>query len=364
MPEKESSIFKNKGPLLFINRQLVACLAILNYIFRFFIAFLHRFMKQIAAYVRLLRWPNLLIVFLTQLLIWACVIHPLKKTATEQVLFLDFFHFALLSLTTVFIAAAGYIINDYFDVAIDRINKPSAVIIGRLVSQKAALAAYIILNSLGMAIAVFLAKALMLPMLALFQLFCVLLLFVYAARLKRSYLSGNVVVSLLTALTIIILAAYEPALYSYFKMDGIKTTKDTLWINPVALIIVYALFAFLVTWMREIVKDIQDRVGDMAAGCRTLPIVSGVNIARRWVIVLGILVVIILIQAAFVLFCEEWIVLSVYVVAALICPVLTFLFRLLKQQEEYAKLSKQLKILMLLGIGALPVYYFLSFVFL
>lgn len=322
-------------------------------------------MKQIGAYGRLMRWSNLLIVFFTQLLIWACVIYPLRKVDGREV-FLDFPHFFLLSLTTVFIAAAGYIINDYFDVSIDLINKPSSVIIGRVVSRKAALVLYLWLNVFGLAIAVFLAESLSLPGLALFQMFCALLLFVYAARLKRSYLLGNIAVSLLTALSVIVLVAYEPALYPYFRMDSLKKTEGNLGINPLTLMLVYALFAFLVTWMREIVKDVQDRAGDQAASCRTLPIVSGIKIAGRWVVGLGLLVIVTLIDVAFALFHGAWVIMSVYVVVSIIFPIGNILILLLKRQEQqeiYASLSKRLKILMLLGIGALPIYYFLSFVF-
>lgn len=317
-------------------------------------------MKRFLAYLQLIRWLNLFIVFLTQALIWFCIIQPIGK---ENTLFLSPIKFLLLSLTTLLIAAAGYIINDYFDIDIDQINKPDKVIVGKFISKRGAVVSYVLLNALALFIAVYLADLLSNPFLPLIQVFCVMLLWAYAARLKREPVWGNVAVSLLTALTVLIVMAYEPALYSFLKLKGIRHTNSFLMINPLKLVFLYAYFAFMVTWMREIVKDIQDMEGDKAGGCRTLPILKGEKVAGYWLLGLFIIILLPLLEVVVALFHGKWIVLSLYIVLGLIFPLCSMIYSLLqkKSDEIYGRLSTRLKVIMLLGIFPLIIYYLLAY---
>lgn len=314
-------------------------------------------MKSVLAFFRLTRWKNLLIVALTQFMVWYFVIYraaELKNTT----LFLSSFNFAILSLSTVLIAAAGYIINDFFDVKIDLINKPEKVIIGNVISRKSAFMIYIILNMLGLLLGLYLAFQLQQLYLIGFQLSCIVLLWLYSAKFKRAFVSGNVMVSFLVAFTILILAAFEPGLYSFAQYELVVNINHQEQINPLGVIVVYGYFAFVITWMREVVKDLEDFEGDREEGCVTMPIKIGLKKTIGFVRLLGCLGVLPLIWIGIKLLANDWFVLSAYIFIALAFPILYLLFYLNKDKskQHFKKLSKVLKLLMLAGILTLVIY--------
>ena len=319
-------------------------------------------MKPVSAFFRLIRWRNLLIVFLTQWFIWCCVVAPMEAWSNIP-LFLGAPHFLLLSLSTILIAAAGYIINDYFDVRIDIINRPGKVIIGRLISRRWAIALHTLLNIAGLFIAVYLAWQLHNYWVISIQLACTILLWFYSTTFKRQFVTGNVAVALLTALTILILAVFEPALHPYINLTYFIEEEGRVLVNPFGVIAVYTYFAFMLTWMREIVKDMEDFKGDAEDGCVTMPIRIGLQRSSYWVIFLGILAIIPLMIAAFRLFGGAWMVLGIYIVVALVLPLVILLVRLPGKatQQHYGLMSRWLKIIMLAGIASLLLYYFLQY---
>src|SRR5690606_31742391 len=128
-------------------------------------------MNLIVAFLKLIRWKNLLIVLMTQLFVWFCVIYPLDSNNNIE-LFLYPFNFAILLLSTLLIAAAGYIINDYFDVKIDNINRPEKVIIGKMIKRRWAMFWHSLFNVLGIFLAVYLALQMGVWWLPLLQLLC------------------------------------------------------------------------------------------------------------------------------------------------------------------------------------------------
>lgn len=207
------------------------------------------FTTFISGFLRLIRVQNLLIVVLTQLMARLFLVGP--RDTSVQLLLADR-AFWLLSLSTVCIAAAGYIINDYFDVKIDLINKPDRVIIGRYLKRRVAMGIHQILSVIGCLIGLYLSKWIF-----LMDGLAVLLLWFYSAQYKRQPLVGNVVISLLTAMSLLVLAVY--------------------YRQNVDMLLIYALFSFGITLIREIIKDMQDIRGDARFGCRTLPIVWGLR---------------------------------------------------------------------------------------
>ncbi len=215
----------------------------------------------------MIRVQNLLIVALTQISARVLLIGP--RESWRQILADPFLYLIILS--TLFIAAAGYIINDYFDIKIDIVNKPKRVIIGRYLKRRMAIGTHQLFNILGV-----LCGLLVSYKVALVNVFSVSLLWLYSERYKRQLLIGNVAVSLLTALSLLILSVHY------------RDNSD--------LVIIYAVFAFFISLIREIVKDIEDIRGDSAHGCKTLPIVLGIRQTKRVLYVLiivfaGILVV-------------------------------------------------------------------------
>ncbi|MBX0292467.1 geranylgeranylglycerol-phosphate geranylgeranyltransferase [Hymenobacter sp. HSC-4F20] len=195
---------------------------------------------------RLVRLPNLLIMGLCLLLVRACLLLP--GAGWQRVLTPSF---GLLAGAALSIGAAGYIINDYYDVKIDAINRPNRLVVGRVVNRRHAMLAHLLLSGIGVAISGFLS-----PLLGMVNLGSALLLWGYSVRFKKVALVGNLSIATLTAALVLL-----PDLQA-------RTGNTTVW--------GYALAAFLLTVVREILKDVEDMRGDAQHNCRTLPIVWGV----------------------------------------------------------------------------------------
>ena len=141
------------------------------------------------------------------------------------------------------VAAAGYIINDYYDVKIDYINEPDRVVIGKNITRRFAILFHVLLSLLGILIGAYLSWSV-----TALNVVSVFLLWLYSNSLKRLPFVGNLTVALLTG----------AAVYSV----------DILYRSGNALIGVYAVFAMFITLVREIIKDIEDLKGDNTFGCR------------------------------------------------------------------------------------------------
>lgn len=302
-------------------------------------------------WLRLIRWKNLLIIFLTQFLAWACVILP------ENPKILTPLNFSLLTVSTMLIAAAGYIINDYFDIKIDSINHPGKVILEKVIPRKQAIISHTALNLLALLLAGIVAIQAHHPEWLLFQAGCTLLLWFYSTHFKRQYITGNVVVALLTALTIIVLLVYEPALHSGLQIRSLGNILSA----PEWVLFVYAYFAFMLTWMREIVKDMEDLKGDDAAGCVTMPIKRGLDYSTRFIMILASLVVLPLTAVSVVLFRHHNIIPPLYITGALILPLIIWALFLGRKftVQHYHNASNGLKLIMMVGICSLLIYHFI-----
>ena len=198
----------------------------------------------------LIRFPNLLIMVLSQVLVQACLLFA--ELPLSEALHLKFW---LLTFSTGLIGAAGYIINDYYDIKIDAINKPDKIIVGKDLTRRKAMLGHLFLSAAGVIIG-----ALLSLKVGLINLGAVLLLWGYSADLKKRPLSGNLTIAFLAASMVLVVAALANKL------------NLGVW--------AYASFAFVSTLIREIIKDLEDMKGDAAHGCRTLPIVAGIKKTR------------------------------------------------------------------------------------
>lgn len=316
-------------------------------------------MVKIKAFLQVIRLRNLAIILLIQSLIWLLALRPFINVLDLQAS-LNYWSVCLLMLSTISIAAAGYIINDYFDVKIDLINKPDKVIIGKIISPRGAIFLHSALNAIGIALVVYVAMDVKAYQLILIPVTSTLLLWLYATDYKGSYIYGNLIVAFLTVLSIMMIPLFETSLWQYFSWD--------LWIedsflNPWFIIGVYSFFAFLLTWIREIVKDMEDYKGDFQQGCQTLPIKFGLKVATQFSqILLTISLVVILISISKLAFSPWWI-LGLYL-GLFICPSLIYLFWKLPRgvtSKHYYLLSQLLKVVMVLGILALFVLFMLFY---
>lgn len=278
-----------------------------------------RLWDYIAGSVRLVRMTNLVIVVLTQYLTRILLIGP-RHEWRSIVSNVDMF---LLSLSTVCIAAAGYMINDYFDVKIDIVNKPERVVVGRYLKRRWVMGAHQILNVLGAILGLAVS-----PYIFLINVFSITLLWFYSERFKRKPFIGNFIVSLLTGLTLLILTVHFPANRH--------------------LVFIYAVFSFFISLIREIVKDMEDIKGDEAHGCRTLPIIWGIRRTKNFLYGVLLLFVITLFIMAHAL--DNGVLIILFIL--LLAPLFFLAFKLYQAdtRRDFRESSNLCKIIMLLGL--------------
>lgn len=270
----------------------------------------------------LIRLPNLLIMALCLLLVRRALLLP---AAPWPAVLMP--AFGLMALAALSIAAGGYIINDYYDVKIDAINRPDRLVVGKAVNRRHAMLGHILLSGLGVVVSGALS-----PLLGLVNLGSALLLWGYSARFKRVALVGNVSIAALTAALVLL-----PELQ-------LRSGSKPVW--------VYALAAFLLTVVRELVKDVEDMRGDAEHDCRTLPIVWGVA-RTKWVVgfFLACLLLLVLGVEYSVLQTGQW-GLGLWLLALVLCPLgwLAYQLRRADRRRHFAQLSAACKWIMLAGV--------------
>jgi 4-hydroxybenzoate polyprenyltransferase len=306
------------------------------------------------AVFKLIRIENLLIVAATQYIMRWCIISPFLKINNFS-LQLSWFHFLILVFSTVFIAAGGYIINDYFDTRTDRLNKPSRVVIDREISRRTAILLHTILNVAGVGLGVYLSFYIKVPGLSVIFIIASGLLWFYSTNYKRQFLIGNLMVSFLTAAVPLLVILFElPLLNRAYGEIMISHHASFSYIFD--WIAGFSFFALLTTMVREIIKDSEDFEGDSAYGMNTLPIVVGTRYTK---IILGSLILILIAALSWVMVKyifssgESLDFLSAgYFLALLIVPSLILVVKILKasSKQDYHNASQLTKLIMLAGI--------------
>lgn len=296
-------------------------------------------------YFQLVRYQNLLLIALAQFLIRFGLYTPFhaEKALTD-------FQFALLVIATLAIAASGNIINDIFDREVDRVNKASRVLIGNKINEKTAYRLFFVLTILGVGIGFYLANVIGHPGYVGFFIVISLLLYLYASTLKRYFLVGNLLIAGLVAMSILIVPIFDliPAISHYNQALQMETFK---------LILPFALFAFVVNWIREIVKDVIDINGDKKGEINSLPIIIGRSRTIKVVFFLSIILLAGIIFYMYEhLYNKKW--LMLYFLLAVVGPLLYFIIKTFeaKSMKRYRLLSNLLKIIMLTGIVAMGFY--------
>lgn len=311
-------------------------------------------MKKIKAFFALVRWPNLAFIALTQYLFFYTVLYPIyeRQQVTPN---LNFLYLTLLVFSSVFIAAAGNIINDYFDLNIDVINKPDKVVIGKYIHRHWAISCHIVLSLAGIFTGFYLDVKADTYFIGITNLACVVLLFVYSIVLKRKPLSGNLVISLLTAWTVgvITFAESKTLLADFSEAHVITITRIT---------ILYVSFAFIISLIREMLKDMEDMEGDRRYKCRTFPILFGVPASKifiySWLFILIALLVILL----FYILQYKWWLGILYIIVFVIAP-LTSVYRIVHRAQTaqlFHEASTLIKLVMLTGICSMMFFWYYS----
>ena len=315
--------------------------------------------QYISSWLRLLRIPNLAIMAITQYLIRYTIIRPVLY-ASGDALATSGFDFLLLVLTTLLIAAAGYIINDLVDVKIDTINRPEKVVIGTIISPLTVQTVYITLNVIGCIFGFFIAYKVRSVSFGLLFPFIVFMLWFYATHYKRMLLSGNLVIAFLSAFVLLIVWLFEFFMIRQHPLvfaDVMKYILPAFWYVGA-----YALFAFVVTLVREIIKDMEDREGDAKGGCRSLPIVLGDKKAARIAAVLSWFTILLIAWMQYLLWKQGSTLVVWYAIAVLQIPLAFLAVKVLKAstRADLHYLSTFAKVIMLAGILSMQVL-FISF---
>jgi 4-hydroxybenzoate polyprenyltransferase len=310
------------------------------------------------AFLSLIRWPNLLIIVLTMVLMRYAIIEPVigkimvvlnsgTGEAVPMVLKFPWYDFVILVLATLLITAGGYVINDYFDIKTDLINR-GEVIVGTKIPRRHAMMWHNLLNIAGVLAGFYISWKSGFFWLGVLFLIVSGLLYFYSASYKRQFLIGNIVVSILTAMVPMLVVLYEwPALYRYYSVNAVNPPHLGVifyWVGG------FAVFAFLTTLTRELIKDIEDFEGDMAYGRNTVPVVIGTTAAR----IVSISLVIIIIAALYVVwysFLFDKITLA-YASVFLTLPLLLVIYGLItgKAKKQLHLASRLMKIVMIMGI--------------
>jgi 4-hydroxybenzoate polyprenyltransferase len=275
--------------------------------------------NNVRLFLKLIRFPNLMILFISQYFTSIFLVGPVS----DWWLFLTDARLLWLCLSTLLIASAGYIINDYYDVKIDTINKPDRIVVGKFMNRRTAMKLHTALNILGIAFG-FLVNW-KVGSIALMVSF---LLWLYSVSLKKLPFVGNLLVALLTASSLLLLIFY-------FNRNDI-------------LIIIYAMFAFYISLIREIIKDMEDIKGDAAFGCKTMPIIFGIRKTKSIIFFLIVSFVISLIGLGNSFNSS----LLLYFIPFVFLPILWLSVKLLRADsiKDFRQLSLMCKGIMLSGI--------------
>jgi len=299
-------------------------------------------------FLNLIRWKNLIMIALVQFLIKYALLEPFGVTIT-----LNLFGFSLLVIATICLAAAGYIINDIYDIETDSVNKPNKVIVGKTISEKMANTLFISFNVIGVALGFYLSH--LVGKSGFFTLFVIIsaLLYVYASYLKQILIIGNIVVSLLVSLSIIIVGLFE-------LLPVITPQNQETQITFFKIILDYAIFAFVINFIREIVKDIEDIDGDYKAGMNTLPIAIGRERASKIVFIL-LLIPLFGVVYYVVINLYKQLFLVGYFLLFIIAPLLYIIIKSYSAEtkKEFHFISNMLKLVMLFGLLSLILYKYI-----
>jgi 4-hydroxybenzoate polyprenyltransferase len=307
-------------------------------------------MKSLIAFFRLIRWPNLFFIALTQCLFYYCIILP--SLPADYYLLphkLTPYLFPFIIAASLFIAAGGYIINDYFDINIDRVNKPGKMVIEKNIHRRGAILLHLIITTIGVGISLYICIKTTLVILFA-NIASTLLLWFYSTTFKKKLLSGNIIISALTSWTILVL--YFATNTTIVRMTILAGDIKLSFNHIYKLAVLYGGFAFIISLIREVVKDMEDIEGDAKYKCNTMPIAWGIPASKVFVGVWTIVLVSALSIIQFYVLQFGWWISSVYCFLLIILPLLWVIRNLYLAQDaaDYHKVSTVIKFIMLAGI--------------
>ena len=297
-------------------------------------------------HLKLIRYQNLLLLALMQLIFR----YGFLKQQNVYLALADW-QYILFVFSTVCIAAGGYIINNIFDYKTDMENKPESVVIGKSISESLAYNLYAGFTIIGVGIGFYLSNVIQKPSFATIFIVVASTLYVYATSLKQSLLIGNIIVALLLSFSLIMIGIFDlyPATY-----EGNQSIMRLLF----SILLDYAIFAFMINLIREIIKDLEDVNGDYNQGMKTLPIVLGTERTAKLVFGLSFIPILSLVYYInFYVFNSGLFLSTIYGIIFILTPMIYFTIKLwsAKKKSDFKHLSIVLKWVLLFGILSIAV---------
>jgi 4-hydroxybenzoate polyprenyltransferase len=302
--------------------------------------------------LKLIRLPNLLIIALTLYAFRFMVVKPYYGMSGTDFQ-MDPVSFGLMTAITMLIAAAGYLGNDHFDTGIDRINRPGRLSVAGKIPGKSLIAMGLLFSLVSILGILVLAIRMSSVLPAIVLLVALVVVWWYAGRLKKSFVWGNLAVCFMSSLTLGMAWLFEWFTLNRNGIHLFETKPITILSSGICF------FAFMLTFIREIIKDAEDIEGDKAFGCRSIPIVKGPEFTKRFVGFLTFLLFGALVCGQYWLFTENFKLVVIWLIPFVEIPLLLFLFRVKKASAntDYSKLSRLLKWIMVGGIASMAVIW-------
>ena len=290
--------------------------------------------------VKILRPVNLLMIAVTQSIMYFLIVLPFIETYDFPAL-LGRFQVILFIMITVLIAAGGNVINDIYDAELDLINKPERTFVGNTISKNGAWWLYILLTIAGAVITIYLGIIAGKQTLVFIYPLAASLLYFYSSHLKFRFLIGNLVVALFTAFVIWIMLLSHDALLQQPDQPATR------------LLIAFGVFSFFSNLIREIVKDLEDKDGDIQAGAKTMGAILPLKQVKVIIFSLAFLLFSCLIFDSLNYISELYDFRSnIFMGVFLIAPLVLMMLKLSKANDKksFAAISRFLKMYMLAGL--------------
>jgi len=304
---------------------------------------------------KLVRGGNLLLIAATQYLVRFCIIAPILRIKGLDLQMSELW-FAMLVLATVLLAAGGYAINDYFDTKTDAINRPSRVLVGKGLSRKFAIKLHFLLSTVGSILGIATSAYVGVWQYALIFPLVGGLLWFYSTTYKGQLVIGNLIIAFMAGMVPLLVLMFEYGKITHTLLDallinGVNLNAITYWVLG------FAVFAFVTTLIREVVKDMEDFNGDIQTGRTTIPIAWGANAAKTIVVILTLLEVLAVYWVFFTFLYIlpsdriDWISM-IYITATIVVPLLVLAVRvvLASTASHYRFASLLVKLVMVFGV--------------
>lgn len=279
----------------------------------------------------------------------------LKARSSYFTVQLSELQFFLLVLSTVMVAAAGYIINDYFDVRIDKVNKPNQLVIDKGVKRRVAMGAHMVINILAFLIGLYVSYSVGVTKLVFIHFLAISGLWFYSTTFKKQFLIGNVLIALFTAMVPFIAVMYELIVCyrNYLPIDE-KLDLKGIWVYAAGI----SFFTFMISLVREIIKDMMAVEGDKEYGYNSMPIVVGGKISKMVIVFITLAIIVFLGYYQYQQLGNKDLLTFYYFIIGLEIPLLFFMFKLVNAQTklDLEKLLTLVQAIMFIGICYLFVF--------